>query len=212
MKLICLSETVKATAWLHIPECTSGQLCLSLSTSEARPGRCPPQFPSLLPSPPYLQPSIHPSIHISFHPSILPSSMTPTGCASDRPAAPLTPSSVSSVWAPPRRSCWVLTRSSRSSPCVWCCACCRRRGWAWRPRAGRGPPERQTSPCRWGWAVRGRWTSCTWTSPGPWSSARSTWQTCLGEGRWRRKSIKMNVKESLTWLYGKSNTYLRIDC
>lgn len=53
---------------------------------------------------------------------------TPTNCANGKPAVLLTPSSESSGWAPPLRSCWGRARSSRSSPCASCCACCRRRG------------------------------------------------------------------------------------
>lgn len=98
---------------------------------------------------------------------------TPANCASGKPAVLWTLSSESSGWAPPLQSCWGRVKSSQSSPYASCCACCRRRGWAWHPIAGKELPGRQTSLCRSGWADLDRWMSYTWTSRGPWSSVRS---------------------------------------
>lgn len=143
-----------------IMHCSGGQLCRFWAV----------RGPDLLSVP-------HPITHIVavtyWH------SRTPIDCAIDTPVVPLTPSSESSVLAPPPRSCSAPERSSQSSPSVSCCACCRPTGWAWRQRAETELLGTQRSPCRWGWVGRGKSMSCTWTSPDPLSSVESALHRCL---------------------------------
>lgn len=104
-------------------------------------------------------------------------------CASGRPAVPPPLSSQSSGPAAPRRCCWGPGRPSPASPWASCCSAGRTPTPPGTPRtAGRAPPGTRTSPCRWGWAGRGTRSSCTWTSPSPWSLAWSASHRCLRGG------------------------------
>lgn len=115
----------------------------------------------------------------------------PWGCATGTPAGLRLPSCGSSGPPAPRWCYWgpaLPSPDARGASC--CCGDCKRTHAVSPPTAGTGPPGRWTSPCMWGWAGRGKPTSCTWTSACPWSPAWSALRRCLqSKGVGRQKFI-----------------------